>query len=246
MRDATKIISGIKSWISHFISASGAGGVVIGMSGGIDSAVAAALLKDALGPERVVAVQLPCHSLLTDGEHAQLVADALGLKMLKVDLSEPFDACCRAICSATELSDFAAANIKPRLRMITVYAVARTLGYLVCGTGNKDELTVGYFTKWGDGGCDFLPLADLTKSEVWAVARELNIPHEVIDKQPSAGLWEGQTDEKEMGLTYADIDAYLSGEPVSDKSREKIERMAKAAEHKRNMPPSCILGDLKN
>ncbi len=245
MRDAKKLIDGMKSWISQFMSATGAGGAVIGLSGGIDSAVAAALLKDVLGPERVVAVQMPCHSIPTDGEHAQLVADALGLKMLKVDLSEPFDAYCRTLGGTIQPSKLAAANIKPRLRMITVYAVAQTLGYFVCGTGNKDELTVGYFTKYGDGGCDFLPLADLTKGEVWAVARELGLPSVVIDKAPSAGLWEGQTDEKEMGLTYAEIDAYLSGEPVSEKSRAEIERRAKAARHKTNMPPSCILGDLK-
>lgn len=242
MRDARKMVDFIKSWISHVISASGAGGAVIGLSGGIDSAVCAALLKDTLGADRVAAVQMPCHSLPLDAEHARLVADVLGLKMMEVDLSGVYDSYRETLDSVVKPSDLAAANIKPRLRMITVYAIAQTLGYLVCGTGNKDELTVGYYTKYGDGGCDFLPLADLTKGEVRAIAKELNIPQVVIDKAPSAGLWEGQTDEKEMGLTYEAIDAYLSGAPVDEKSRREIERRNKASEHKRKMPAACIIG----
>jgi NAD+ synthase len=242
MRDARKLVDFIKSWISHVISASGAGGAVIGLSGGIDSAVCAALLKEALGPERVITVQMPCNSIPLDAEHARLAAEALGLKMLEVDLSEVYDVYAKTLNSTIKPSDLAAANIKPRLRMITLYAIAQTRGYLVCGTGNKDELTVGYYTKFGDGGCDFMPLADLTKGEVRAVARGLHIPQAIIDKAPSAGLWEGQTDEKEMGLTYDVIDAYLSGEPVDEASRREIERRNKASEHKRKMPLSCVIG----
>ena len=201
MRDAQKLIDFIKKWIGQIISASGAGGAVVGMSGGIDSAVASALLKEALGADKVLAVQMPCHSLSLDAEHARLVSDALGIKMIEADLSTPYDAYMKMIDAVLPPSKLAGANIKPRLRMITVYAIAQTLGYLVCGTGNKDELTVGYFTKYGDGGSDFMPLADLTKGEVRAMARLLNIPSVVIDKPPSAGLWEGQTDEQEMGLS---------------------------------------------
>ena len=242
MRDPKMIIDCIKNWLSENISASGAGGAVVGLSGGIDSAVVAGLLKEAIGADRIMTVQMPCHSMSQDGEHAKLVADALGIKMITVDLSATYDAYRGTIDKVTEISDLAAANIKPRLRMITVYAIAQSLGYLVCGTGNKAELTVGYFTKYGDGGCDLLPLADLTKAEVFAVARELGIPEVVIDKPPSAGLWEGQTDEKEMGLTYAALDAYISGEPVDEDSRQKIARREKAAAHKRRMPPACIIG----
>ena len=140
-------------------------------------------------------------------------------------------------------SKLASANIKPRLRMITVYAIAQTLGYLVCGTGNKDEVTIGYFTKYGDGGSDFMPLADLTKGEVREIARVLNIPSVVIDKPPSAGLWEGQTDEQEMGLTYDVLDAYVSGQPVSERDAREIECRIRASEHKRSMPPKCVIGD---
>lgn len=244
MRDPGKVIDFIRSWIERVVSSSGAGGAVLGMSGGIDSAVCAALLKLALGAERVVTVSMPCRSLALDEEHARLASDALGVKMLTLDLSEIYRHYCRALEGIVVPSDIAAANIKPRLRMITLYAVAQTMGYLVCGTGNKDELTVGYFTKYGDGGCDFMPLADLTKGEVRAVARELRVPQVLIDKAPSAGLWEGQTDEKEMGLTYAALDAYVSGEPLDEKSRREIERRKKASEHKRTMPPACIIGDI--
>lgn len=242
MRDAQKLVSSIKKWIGQIISASGAGGVVLGLSGGIDSAVAAAILKETLGADKVVAVQMPCHSLSQDAEHARLVADALGIRLIDADLSAPYDAYMEMLERTFPPSRLASANIKPRLRMITVYAVAQTLGYLVCGTGNKDELTVGYFTKYGDGGCDFLPLADLTKGEVRAVARLLGIPAPVIDKPPSAGLWEGQTDELEMGLTYATLDAYVSGEPVGEKDAREIARRVRASEHKRKMPPQCIIG----
>lgn len=242
MRDAQKLIDFIKKWIGQIISASGAGGAVIGMSGGIDSAVAAALLKEALGADKVLAVQMPCHSLSLDAEHARLVSEALGIKMIEADLSNPFDAYMQMINAVMPPSKLASANIKPRLRMITVYAIAQTLGYLVCGTGNKDELTVGYFTKYGDGGSDFMPLADLTKGEVRAMARLLNIPSVVIDKPPSAGLWEGQTDEQEMGLTYDTLDAYVSGEPVSARDRAEIERRVRISEHKRTMPPKCVIG----
>jgi len=242
MRDARKLIDAVEKWMSRIISASGAGGAVVGLSGGIDSAVAAALLKGALGAERVLTVYMPCRSIPLDGEHARLTADALGVKMLTVDLSETYDVYRRTIAQVMEPSALAAANIKPRLRMITVYSIAQTLGYLVCGTGNKDELTVGYFTKYGDGGSDFMPLADLTKAEVRAIAREVGVPSPVIEKPPSAGLWEGQTDEQEMGLSYDVLDAYVSGLPVDEESRREIERRRRISEHKRKMPPICVIG----
>ena len=103
------------------------------------------------------------------------------------------------------------ANIKPRLRMTTLYAFANHLGYRVVGTGNRSELAIGYFTKWGDGGVDLLPLGNLTKTRVRELARHLGVPQRIIDKPPSAGLWEGQTDESEMGVTYEQLDAYLEG-----------------------------------
>jgi len=244
MRDVQKLIDFIKKWIGQIISASGAGGAVIGLSGGIDSAVAAALLKEVLGADKVLAVQMPCHSLPLDGEHARLTAEALGIKMIEADLSGAYDAYMEMLNRVMPPSKLASANIKPRLRMTTVYAVAQTLGYLVCGTGNKDEVTVGYFTKYGDGGSDFMPLADLTKAEVRAIAKVLGVPQPVIDKPPSAGLWEGQTDEQEMGLTYETLDAYVSGQSVDEASQREIERRVAISAHKKKMPPQCIIGDI--
>jgi NAD+ synthase len=131
------------------------------------------------------------------------------------------------------------ANVKPRLRMTALYYVANTLNYLVAGTGNRSELTIGYFTKYGDGGADILPIGTLLKDEVRALARELGVPEPVITKAPSAGLWLGQTDEGEMGFTYADLESYLTRGPaaVTPALAMRIERLMRATEHKRAIPP---------
>jgi len=131
------------------------------------------------------------------------------------------------------------ANIKPRLRMATLYYFANALNYLVAGTGNRSELSIGYFSKYGDGGVDLLPIGHLVKSEVRALARELNIPPEIVDRTPSAGLWFGQTDEEEMGFTYKDLERYLEDGPqgVSPALAMRIERLIRASEHKRQLPP---------
>jgi len=132
------------------------------------------------------------------------------------------------------------ANIKPRLRMSTLYFFANTLNYLVAGTGNRSELSIGYFSKYGDGGCDLLPIGQLAKSEVRAMARELNIPPAIIERTPSAGLWLGQTDEEEMGFTYADLEQYLDdgAQAVSPALAMRIERLMRLSEHKRQLPPT--------
>ena len=131
----------------------------------------------------------------------------------------------------------ALSNIAPRLRMTTLYAIGAERGYLVAGTGNASERYMGYFTKWGDGACDFNPIADLTATEVFDFLRYLGAPEHVVTKAPSAGLFEGQTDESEMGVTYAEIDAYLRGEKVSPEAEKIIERYHKAALHKMVLPP---------
>jgi NAD+ synthase len=135
------------------------------------------------------------------------------------------------------------ANIKPRLRMTALYFVANSLNYLVAGTGNRSEMAVGYFTKWGDGGVDLLPLGRLLKSDVRALAQELRVPAEVIERPPSAGLWIGQSDEEDMGFTYADLERYLNGGPqeVAPALAMKIERLVRLSEHKRELPaaPGC-------
>ena len=129
--------------------------------------------------------------------------------------------------------DSALVNIAPRLRMITLYAIAAAEGRLVAGTGNRSERHMGYFTKWGDGGFDFNPIGDLTVTEVFEFLRYLNAPASIIEKAPSAGLYEGQTDEADMGVTYAAIDRYLRGEEVTDGERAIIERYHSRSEHKR-------------
>jgi NAD+ synthase len=191
----------------------------------------------------VLAVLMPCHSQPEDGDLACLVAATFGLRTVEVDLGPTFDLLVAAIPDG--MPDMARANIKPRLRMAVLYAMAQTRGYLVAGTGNKSELMVGYFTKYGDGGVDVEPLGELYKEQVRQLALELGIPQAIIDRPPSAGLWAGQTDEGEMGLTYEELDATLAAiegqrtETVDQTVLEKVQRMIDSSHHKRATPPVC-------
>ena len=228
----------LTAWIHDQVAASGGAGAVFGLSGGIDSAVVAALAKRAF-PHHTLGVIMPCHSDPRDAEDAALVAHHFGVPSSTVDLAGVHDtllAQLASCCSDMGMSRMTDANIKPRLRMTTLYAFANQLGYRVLGTGNRAELTIGYFTKYGDGGCDLLPLGSLVKGEVRELARELGVPAAVIEKPPSAGLWADQTDEGEMGLTYEELDAYLlTGEaPAAVKTR--VDAMNAASEHKRALP----------
>jgi NAD+ synthase len=236
----TTLADGIATWIRDKVERAGANGVTLGLSGGIDSAVVAALAVRGLGVSRVTGVIMPAYSQPEDTRDAELLAEHLGLEPLTVDLSRVFDLFMQTLPAGSEM---ATANIKPRLRMITLYHVANTNNLLVTGTGNKSEIMAGYFTKYGDGGVDILPLGSLYKSDVRELARDLGIPQRIIERPPSAGLWAGQTDEEEMGITYEDLDGILEGLERGDTSGfptdlvAKVRRMIAASTHKRQMPP---------
>jgi NAD+ synthase len=235
------------------LHASGARGFVVGLSGGIDSAVVARLSQLA-APGHVLAIILPCHSDPQDARDAMVVANHFSMMTVRIDLGSSYDALVadvQAVLSALPeqmrsaapadplRGRFPLANIKPRLRMTTLYFIANSLNYLVAGTGNRSELAVGYFTKHGDGGSDMLPIGHLLKSEVRALARELNVPSPIIERTPSAGLWAGQTDEEEMGFSYFDLERYLEEGPqgVSPALAMRIERLTRSSDHKRQLPP---------
>lgn len=232
----------IISWIKQKVKASGAKGIVLGLSGGIDSAVVAALAKAAVGKNNLLVLYLPCNSNTQDLKDAELVAHQLGLKSKLVDLSIVYNNLMKVLPSAVSL---ARGNLKPRLRMSTLYYFANKLNYLVCGTGNKSELMVGYFTKYGDGGVDILPIADLFKRQVRLLAKELKIPEVVITKPPTAGLWFGQTDEVEMGITYHELDDILDRfcnhkkQVATKKTVDKVIKMYRNSEHKRKGAEIC-------
>lgn len=231
----------IVQWLREYLEATGAEGFVFGLSGGVDSATVAALAVRAVGTSRVLAALLPCHSQPEDLHLAQQVASTFGIPTVTVDLTPVYD----TLMGVLPPSDnaLAAANIKPRLRMIALYYLAQSRKYLVLGSGNKSEISVGYYTKYGDGGVDLLPLGGLYKTQVWELARELGVPREVVERPPSAGLWPGQTDEGEMGITYRELDRILAAIEAGDSSGidptalAKVRGMIARSEHKRRMPP---------
>jgi NAD+ synthase len=238
--DYSGLAEEIAEWMRTKLQESHRKGFVVGLSGGVDSATTAALCKRAAGDE-VLGVWMPCHSVPEDEILARMAADALAIQMITVDLCAAYDALLQALPPGT---DMARANLKPRLRMSTVYYLAQSEGYLVAGTGNKPEMTVGYFTKYGDGGVDLEPLGELYKHEVRELARVLGVPRPIIERAPSPGLWPGQTDEGEMGITYVEIDAILAAwdagkSPDLPADRiAKVEDMVARSAHKRALPPS--------
>ncbi len=238
-------------WIRDKAAEAGARGCVLGISGGVDSAVAASLCSIAL-PGNVLGIHLPCYSLLQDTADARLVADKLGIGYMEVNLEKAYDCITETLNNlriTQEMREFeanipiiqeteklAANNVKPRLRMITLYYYARLYNYIVVGTGNRSELEVGYFTKYGDGGADILPLGGLVKTQVWELAEYLGVPDEIIRKPPSAGLWAGQTDEGELGITYKQLDEVILTGRGDKRVIEEVSRLRAVNSHKMRMP----------
>ena len=234
MRNYSEEFEGRVAYIKELVKSSGVKGIVYGNSGGKDCALVSILCKAAC--ENTLGLIMPCASKRNyeqDLRDAQEVAEKFGIENRIVDLTAVREAELRELEKITVLNNDAITNIAPRLRMATLYAVAASEGRLVAGTGNRSELHMGYFTKWGDGGCDFNPISDLTATEVLEFLEYLEAPRCVIDKAPSAGLYEGQTDEEDMGVTYKAIDNYLLTGQASCLDRSIIERYHQRSEHKR-------------
>lgn len=209
-------------------------GGVIGLSGGIDSTVVAHLATRAIGKQRVFGVCLPYKE--QNYEEGARVAEILGIECVVKNIAPAVDA---NITANPELYDtpLQKGNLMARERMITIYGIAGKHEMIVLGTTNKTEFELGYFTKWGDGGVDIEPIADLYKTEVWEIARYMGVPKEYIEKAPTAGLWHGQTDEQEIGIDYKTIDRILKGDNDIEQSKvERINKIKQASMHKKGMP----------
>lgn len=232
----------IEMWLETQLAQSGANGVVIGLSGGVDSSVVAALAKRSLGSAKVLGLILPCDSNSKDAERARIVAKKLGIKTDTVDLAPAFRCFGDTLPEADKKT---LGNLKSRLRMLTLYYYANRNNLLVLGTSNKSEIAIGYFTKHGDAAADLEPINDLYKTQVFELAKYLEIPEEIITATPTAGLWDGQTDESEIGMSYAELDAILKAVERGrdyEVAKEKIARVAemiKKSSHKRKLPEVC-------
>ena len=234
----------IINFIQDYYQKNNLGGVVIGISGGKDSAVVAGLFTEAIGKENVIGVTLPCHSNPEDQKDALIISNYYGFKMINVDLTSTYDTLTREINQSEDFTEEdlrnSNINLKPRLRMATLYYLAARytakIGktYIVAGTGNKCEMYVGYFTKGGDGVSDINVLADLTVDEVIKIGEILDVPREVLYKPPNDGLGK-ETDEEKLGVKYEDITRYINGENLDAQTKRKIKRLHEASLHKFNI-----------
>jgi len=245
-RDDVELV--LVEFIRQKVEESKAEGVIVGLSGGVDSALVAKLCAMAIGPERVKTVFLPSKSTPEqDRKDVKDLSKHLGTELVEVDISPMVESFSKHLpdMDRRELCG----NVMARVRMTVLFHMARSENRVVMGTGNKSELLMGYFTKFGDGGCDFLPIGDLYKTEVWELGRKLGLPSAIVDKAPSAGLWPGQTDEGEMGIKYEVLDKVLRGIelnlPIEDVAKkagvevgvaEMIMSRHLGAVHKRKMP----------
>lgn len=234
----------IVQWLRDQVKQAGVNGLVVGISGGLDSAVVSHLIQRAF-PDNSLGVLLPIYTSDSNLDDAKQVVESSGIKSMTVDLTETHkimyseikDSLNESNTFIEENDKLAGANLRARLRMSTLYALATNYNYMVVGTDNAAEWYTGYFTKYGDGGADILPLVEFTKQEVRDLASYLGVPSHIVKKKPSADLWEGQTDEDEMGTSYDTIDAYLKGEQIPEHDKEIIESLHKKSAHKREALP---------
>lgn len=236
--EAQKVREDIVGWIRGLKEHSGLNGVVIGISGGKDSTIAAALCAEALGPENVLGVLMP-NGVQKDILDSKRVVETLGIKSVTVNIGSAFNELSAFIniglsSDKTRITAAASVNIAPRLRMTTLYTIAQSMGggYRVCGTGNLSERTLGYFTKWGDGASDFNPLGNLTSIEVVAIGDTYkNIPHELVHKTPDDGL-SGISDEEKLGVKYIDVHNYIRTNCDNEAIEKKIRDYEWKSRHK--------------
>ena len=235
-----KIIDYIASWINQLLTENKAKGFVYGISGGIDSALVAAIAKKFF-KDNSLGLLMNIDNSYDDIKDQQLLINTLKVRNENIDLQKVY----QSYLMCLPENQNSKMNLKSRIRMNTLYYYAQILNYLVCGTSNADEIYTGYFTKYGDSGSDFIPLANLLKNDIVESAKLLNVPNSIINKKPTAGLYEGQSDENELKVTYKEIDSYLLGKEISGKSKERIEFLHKISEHKRKMSKSILpLGNL--
>lgn len=237
----------IINWMKQYIQESNTKGYIVGLSGGIDSSVTASLAVQAIGKENVIGILMPCESSPESLTDAKELVKKLEIRYEIIDLEETYHSIVKSM--PIKINKLVKANIKARLRMTTLYAIAGKCNYIVAGTGNKSELEIGYATKFGDGGVDIEPLGNYYKTEVYEIASKLDeIPNQIKTKKPSADLWDGQTDEEELGMTYKELDKILYAlEQNSSKERDsiplqkllKVAEMKRKAQHKNEVPPRC-------
>ena len=242
--DLKKEMNNSINWIAEYVKKSGAKGIVIGLSGGKDSAVVLAMAVKAIGKENIIAVSMPCNSIASDFDHAKECAQKFDVKFIKVDLTSAYTELEKNVneqiseLGVTELSKEAKVNIKPRIRMTTLYGIAQSLGYLVIGTSNLCEAMVGYTTKWGDSASDFNTISNFTVAEVLKIGEYLGVPDVILKKAPADGLG-GQTDEEKMGVLYSEIAEMIeTGNITNQKSKEIILKKFNSSKHKRTSVPT--------
>lgn len=232
----------IIKFLQNQVKKANAKGLIVGLSGGVDSAVVALLIKKAV-PNNHLALIMPCFSPSIDLEYANNLVNSHQLSAKTVDLNDIFLSFKKTLGNDinTEKAKLILGNLKARLRMNTLYAYAQNYNYLVVGTDNSDEWHIGYFTKYGDGGVDLLPIIHLLKQDVFAAAKLLKVNEEIIIRKPTASLWDGQTDEMEMQFKYEHLDQYLLGNKsiIPTSVLNKIESMHQNSEHKRILIPQA-------
>lgn len=229
----------IENFCADYLEVSHMNQYVLGLSGGVDSSLVAAILKSAVGKDKLTCIMIPIDSNPSDLEDALDLTKQLDLNYLVIDGSESFHKTVEQFTmQGIELDRGTLANLKVRIRMTILYAYAQKVGGLVAGTDNMDERYTGYFTKYGDGAADILPIVYLTKGEVVAATKLYGVSTRLAERTPTAGLFEGQTDEGEMGVKYADLDKYLLGGEIDEKSKTRIEHLHRISEHKRAAIPT--------
>jgi len=255
--DMPSVEARIKRFIQNYVKKCGANGVVLGMSGGVDSSTAAAITALALGGDAVLGIMLPEEETYSDMDtkHAQLVAKKFGFQLETVDMSPILRSCYHSLPVYDAADKLSKGNLKARTRMVCLYYYANRLNKLVCGSSDKSETMIGYFTKWGDAAADISPLMDLYKTQVRQLALHIGVPKEIATKPSTPALWPNQLAEEELGIKYETLDLILFGlehfmatEEIAEQLKLPVKLVAEvkkrwlASEHKRRQPLTAKIG----